>query len=197
MNPMIANTLITLIHLVNDPINTKATTPIRRSLGRPGLRLFGALLLACATPAHSAEPGSPSSATTAAAASAACNEAAPMPVEQLLGLWQLTLWPEAGSADQPVSQGAVLFEPHPEYPGSVRGRLKRSGPGNDLQALLSGDVVNGEFNLDESDDGVRMTAVWVGTPQDCGRRLQGVRDAVQTDGAADTVLRFELRKARD
>ena len=191
MNPMTASTHI---HHVNDPIRPKAPAPIRRSLARPGLRLFGALLLACATPAHSAEPVSP---PPAAAASAACNEAAPMPVEQLLGLWQLTLWPEAGSADQPVSQGAVLFEPHPEYPGSVRGRLKRSGPGNDLQALLSGDVVNGEFNLDESDDGVRMTAVWVGTPQDCGRRLQGVRDAVQTDGAADTVLRFELRKARD
>ena len=191
MNPMTASTHI---HLVNDPINPKAPTAICCALARPGLRLFGALLLACATTAHSAEPVSP---PTAAAASADCNEAAPMPVEQLLGLWQLTLWPEAGSADQPVSQGAVLFEPHPEYPGSVRGRLKRSGPGNDLQALLSGDVVNGEFNLDESDDGVRMTAVWVGTPQACGRRLQGVRDAVQTDGAADTVLRFELRKARD
>ena len=188
---------ITLINLVTAPVKPKATTPFRSSLARPGLRLFGALLLACATTAHSAEPVSPSSATTTVAASTACNEAAPMPVEQLLGLWQLTLWPEAGSADQPVSQGAVLFEPHPEYPGSVRGRLKRSGPGNDLQALLSGDVVNGEFNLDESDDGVRMSAVWVGTPQDCGRRLQGVRDTVQADGAADTALRFELRKARD
>lgn len=194
MNPMTASTHI--LH-VNAPIRPKAPAPIRCALARPGLRLFGALLLACATTAHSAEPGPSSSATTTAAASAACNDAAPMPVEQLLGLWQLTLWPEAGSADQPVSQGAVLFEPHPEYPGSVRGRLKRSGPGNDLQALLSGDVVNGEFNLDESDDGVRMTAVWVGTPQNCGRRLQGVRDAVQTDGAADSVLRFELRKARD
>ena len=120
-----------------------------------------------------------------------------MPVEQLVGLWQLTLWPEASSADKAVSQGALLFEPHPEYPGSVRGRLKRTTPGNDVQALLSGDVVNGEFNLDESDDGVRMSATWVGAPAECGTRLRGVREPSAAMGDTGTVLRFELRKSAD
>ena len=117
-----------------------------------------------------------------------------MPAGQLVGLWQLTLWADQGSPEKPVSQGAMLFQPHPEYPGSVRGRLKRTGPGNDLEAQLSGDVVNGEFNLDESDDGVRMSATWIGTPLDCGTRLRGVREPAQAMEGAGTVLQFELRK---
>lgn len=126
-----------------------------------------------------------------------CDSAAAMSVEQLVGLWQLTLWADNASTGTPVSQGAVLFQPHPEYPGSVRGRLKRTSPGNDVQALLSGDVVNGEFNLDESDDGVRMSATWVGTPAECGSRLHGVREPSAAMGDTGTVLRFELRKSTD
>ena len=149
--------------------------------------LFGLFGPALADEATSAPP-SPT---------ARCTDAAPMPVEQLVGLWQLTLWADQGSPETPVSQGAVLFRPHPEYPGSVRGRLKRTGPGNDLQAVLSGDVVNGEFNLDESDDGVRMSATWVGTPFNCGTRLKGVREPAQAMQDTGTVLQFELRKARE
>lgn len=148
-----------------------------------------AVLLGSMGPAHADTPAS------ATPAPPHCDSAAAMPGEQLVGLWQLTLWPETGSATSPVSQGAVLFEPHPEYPGSVRGRLKRTTPGNDVQALLSGDVVNDEFNLDESDDGVRMSANWVGTPAECGMRLRGVRQPAAAMGDTGTVLRFELRKA--
>ena len=60
--------------------------------------------------------------------------------QQLYGLWQLALWTEEGQEAAPVSRGALLFERHPEYPGSVRGDLRRSGPGPDLLARVSGDV---------------------------------------------------------
>ncbi len=154
---------------------------------------LAALMLAATGPLHAADtaaaPGNPP---------IRCDgDAVPMPVEQLVGLWQLTLWADPASRNEPVSRGAVLFQPHPEYPGSVRGRLKRTGPGNDLEALLSGDVVDGEFNLDESDDGVRMSATWVGTPLDCGTRLRGQREPAQAMEDAGTVLQFELRKAKE
>ena len=151
--------------------------------------VFAAMLLASTGPVQAAEP-----AATTPAQPTRCDPAAPMPAGQLVGLWQLTLWADQGSPEKPVSQGAMLFQPHPEYPGSVRGRLKRTGPGNDLEAQLSGDVVNGEFNLDESDDGVRMSATWIGTPLDCGTRLRGVREPAQAMEGAGTVLQFELRK---
>ncbi|WP_382322963.1 hypothetical protein ACFJI0_26575 [Hydrogenophaga sp. UC242_53] len=84
-----------------------------------------------------------------------CSQPGDMAPSQLYGLWQLVLWPqEGGSEAAPASTGALLFERHPEYPDSVRGSLKRSTAGNDRQAVVSGDVMDGEFNLDESADGV-------------------------------------------
>lgn len=113
----------------------------------------------------------------------------------LYGLWQLTLWPDGGSESQPVSSGAVLFERHPEYPGSVRGHLKRTAPGNDLQAQVSGDVVDGEFNLDESADGINMDAVWTGTPEACGRTIRGDRRPAEGRPGSEPTLNFRLQKA--
>lgn len=114
---------------------------------------------------------------------------------RLSGLWQLSLWPENGSAERPVSTGAVLFERHPEYEGSVRGRLKRTDIGNDREALLSGDVVDGEANFDESADGVALDAVWIGEPAACGLELRGTRRPADGRPADAPVLNFLLKKA--
>lgn len=114
---------------------------------------------------------------------------------RLSGLWQLSLWPENGPADRPVSTGAVLFERHPEYDGSVRGRLKRSTAGNDREAVLSGDVVDGEVNFDESADGVTLDAVWIGEPAACGQELRGTRRPSDGRPADAPVLRFLLKKS--
>ena len=99
-----------------------------------------------------------------------------------------------GSEAAPASNGALLFERHPEYPGSVRGHLKRSTDGNDTQALVSGDVVDGEFNLDESADGVTMDAVWAGAPLDCGLTLRGIRRPAEGRLAGQPSLYFRLQK---
>lgn len=114
---------------------------------------------------------------------------------RLSGLWQLTLWPENGSPAQPASTGAVLFERHPEYDGSVRGRLKRSDTGNDREAVLSGDVVDGEVNFDESSDGVNLDAVWIGEPAACGLELRGTRRPADGRPADAPVLNFLLKKS--
>lgn len=134
-------------------------------------------------------------AATAQAPALACT--ADMAPAQLYGLWQLVLWPQDGSETAPASTGALLFERHPEYPDSVRGHVKRSTPGNDRQAQVSGDVASGEFNLDESADGVTMDAVWEGnvTPSGCGQELRGVRRPAEGRGSAEPAMNFVLKKA--
>ncbi len=127
-----------------------------------------------------------------------CTPPADMAPAQLYGLWQLVLWPQAGGSEAaPVSTGALLFERHPEYPGSVRGSLKRTTPGNDRQALVSGDVTSGEFNLDESADGVTMDAVWEGnvTASGCGQELRGIRRPAEGSQMNEPLMNFVLKKA--
>ncbi len=151
--------------------------------------LLAATLATLAIPAGLAQP--------APAPAATCPPSAEMVPAQLYGLWQLALWPQAGGSEAaPASTGAVLFERHPEYPGSVRGSLKRSGTGNDRTALVSGDVTDGAFNLDESADGVNMDAVWEGepTPSACGQELRGIRRPAQGSASADPVMHFVLKK---
>jgi hypothetical protein len=150
------------------------------------LALLGSTLVAAQTP-------------PAAAQTVACDPSGDMAPAQLYGLWQLALWPQDGRSTEatPASTGALLFERHPEYPGSVRGSLKRSSSGNDRQALVSGDVTQGEFNLDESADGVNMDAVWEGNvvPNGCGQELRGVRRSAEGRGTpAEPPMNFVLKK---
>lgn len=123
-----------------------------------------------------------------------CEAIGDMEPARLYGLWQFTLWPEGGSPERPSSRGAVLFERHPEYAGGVRGQLKRSGPGNDREAIVSGDVADGEFNLDESANGVDLDAVWTGVPQACGNEFQGTRRPAEGRPSDEPTLRFWLKK---
>lgn len=113
---------------------------------------------------------------------------------QLYGRWALALWPEGGSAAQPSVRGVVQFERHPEYADSVRGRLIAEPGFGDRQ--LSGDATDGELVLDESEDGVAISAVWVAfvNPADCGKRLQGTRRPAEGRPASEVPLTFELRK---
>ncbi len=90
----------------------------------------------------------------------------------------------------------MLFGPHPEYPGSVRGRLRRSGPGADLEAEVAGDVGNdGEFGMDESRDGKTMDAVWTGVPGACGKEIRGVRQPAESRAGTERPLQFLLRRS--
>ncbi len=129
----------------------------------------------------------------ASTSSAACQSAHLQPA-QLYGQWSLLLWPADGTRDTPVATGTAHFERHPEYPGSVRGRLTRSTTAG--QTLLSGDATDGEFQLDESEDGVAISAVWyaVVNPADCGRRLQGTRRPAEGRPASEVLLNFEMSK---
>lgn len=114
----------------------------------------------------------------------------------LYGLWQFSLWPIGGHEVDAISRGAMLLEAHPEYPGSVRGQLQRSTRADEVKARVSGDVTDGEFNLDESDDGIAMSAVWTGdlSPTDCRLDIQGTRRAAEDRPDIGGPVQFRLRK---
>jgi hypothetical protein len=160
------------------------------SARRRAVLLAAGLLVLTRAPLTGAQ--TPSSGSSAPAP--VCAQPADLTPTHLYGLWQLTLWPLDGREDAPAATGALLFERHPEYPGSVRGTIRRSAAGNDLQAVVSGDVIDGEFNLDESADGVAMDAVWTGAPQDCGQAIQGVRRPAEGRPASEPALNFLLKK---
>lgn len=138
-----------------------------------------------------AQGSAPASSTAPAGV---CTAASDFISPQLYGEWQLSLWPENGTAQAPASRGVVRFERHPEYAGSVRGSLRRSTPGAEREALVSGDVISGAFNLDESADGLRMDAVWEGAPGDCGREIRGLRRPAEGSAATEPAMNFLLRK---
>ena len=99
-----------------------------------------------------------------AAPALACPLAQEVQAEHLYGLWR------AEFAGQ-LPGATLLFEKHPELPGSVRGAVNRQS----VQALVAGDVDDGEFTLEESHDGLRITATWLGTvvPASCGQEIRG------------------------
>jgi hypothetical protein len=160
------------------------------------LRIFvaPALWIACIVCLTAAAQSPTASATPAAV----CTSPAEFSTAQLYGQWQLLLWTESGSPDRPASTGTLRFERHPEYPGSVRGQLQRSldqPPGSGaVQALVSGDAIDGAFNLDESADGVAMDAVWEGSPANCGREIRGLRRPAEGQPNAGPAMNFLLKK---
>jgi hypothetical protein len=97
----------------------------------------------------------------------------------LYGKWQVQLAGEASSY-------TLSLGPHPEHTGSLKGELLQ---GKDRRAVVA-DLDNGEFTMEESQDGVRIAATWLGqpTPGHCGRLIQGVRFEKDQTGQS-----FQLR----
>jgi hypothetical protein len=106
-------------------------------------------------------------ACTAAAAHAQpapCVAAADVTPLHLYGLWRAEF--------DGLPQGAtLLFEKHAEYAESVSGGITRDG----LKARIAGDVDEGVFTLEESEDGRQINATWNGRVVDasCGKEIRG------------------------
>ena len=110
-----------------------------------------------------------------------CPVAGEIRQHHLLGLWR-------ASFEGPGQRATLLLEQHPELADSVRGAINRGGE----RALVAGDVDDGEFTLEESVDGVRISATWSGSVIDgsCGREIRG--DWQGATGSA--ARRFVLKK---
>ena len=100
--------------------------------------------------------------------------------EQLVGTWRVTL------AGQSVPW-TLLLRPHPEHEGSLRGALMQ----NPQHFAVVADIEGGEFTMEESRDGQRIAATWLGQVQagSCGRIIRGER---QDSTAGQAPQRFQM-----
>ena len=108
------------------------------------------------------------SAASAQDVSRACPKPVEVTHEHLLGLWRAEF--------EGLAQGAtLLLERHPELKESVRGAVNRNGE----RAEVAGDVDEGEFTLEESTNGTRIAATWLGDVVEgsCGREIRGTWQA--------------------
>jgi hypothetical protein len=96
----------------------------------------------------------------------ACPAPADVKPEQLHGVWTVHL---EGSG----TPWTLQLGPHPEHQGSLRGELTQGA----LRHPVVADLDEGEFTLEESHDGQRIAATWLGEVVEgsCGRILQGQR----------------------
>jgi hypothetical protein len=101
--------------------------------------------------------------------------------DKLLGKWTVQM---AGS----TTPWALNLSPHPEHLGSLRGELRQG----DQRYWVVADLEGREFTMEESHDGQRIAATWLGTAVHghCGRWVQGERMA--TNQAAEG---FSMRRA--
>jgi hypothetical protein len=113
-------------------------------------------------------------------AAVACPKAHEATHAHLLGMWRAEF--------DGLSQGAtLLLEKHPELGESVRGRINRNG----VRAEVAGDVDEGEFTLEESENGVNISATWMGDVVEgsCGREIRGTWQAERGGRFHTFVLR--------
>ena len=101
--------------------------------------------------------------------------------ESLQGTWLAQL---AGSG----KAWTLQLAPHPEHTGSWRGELTQG----DQRYAVVADLDDGEFTMEETHDGQRIAATWLGgrLAGDCSRTLHGQR--IDQDQSRQT---FTLRPA--
>jgi hypothetical protein len=122
----------------------------------------------------------PGLAQTAAAGAPPCPPAAQVTQKDLLGLWRAEFPGHAGVS--------LLLEPNPRWEGSLAGQLLRAG----ARSEVSGDVERGEFMLEESDDGTRISGTWAGDVVEgsCGREIRGTWHGPQDGPGREFILRW-------
>ena len=132
------------------------------------LRIAALCMAACtaATAVHSQTP-----AQTPANPPPACPSAETLGTAHLYGQWRAQIDGEPDAAN-------VQFLKDPEQDDSLVGSINRAAAKGKASkpALLAGEMQQGEFNLEESDDGVRISATWSGQVVDasCGKEIRGL-----------------------
>lgn len=104
-----------------------------------------------------------------------CPSAQDMSPEMLYGTWTVQI------TGEPL--GTLTLGPHPEHVGSLRGELTATTSTNQKPRAVVADLDDGEFTLEETHDGQRIAATWLGSlPQaGCGRQIQGQRTTAGQD----------------
>jgi hypothetical protein len=146
------------------------------------------IALACPLGAHAQAPG--------AGVPAGCTVREHVPPAELGGEWQVHLREPGSPPGRVREQGLLGLERHPEYTDGVRGTLLLGTGGQMRRSQVSGDVTEGEFHLDESDDGRTISAVWSGQALRCAGALviTGSRRPAGGVDAPDPELAFRLTR---
>jgi len=128
----------------------------------------------------SAVTPAPAASSLSVAMTTACPPSADaVPVQALYGRWQMTF--------QSGDTASVVLHKHPDYEGGIRGTITRAG----LVAQLAGDIDDdGLLTLDESQDGIAISATWSGDLQagSCGKEFKGLWRNARDDSTLDFVL---------
>jgi hypothetical protein len=114
-------------------------------------------------------------------AQSACPSIEELSPQHLYGLWRAEF--------SGLAQGAtLLLEKHPQWPGSFSGGVNRAS----VQSRISGELEADEFSLEESADGVQVSAVWQGTllAGSCGKEIRGTWNSATNR----TLYPFVMRK---
>lgn len=122
-------------------------------------------------------------------AAQACPHGAEVRAAQLYGSWDVFWLAPDISAPACAPHGRLRLGPSVEHPDGVRGRFVEGG----TEVLIAGDVdEDGELALEQSADGRRIDATWVGpfTEGSCAGEVRGT----WTRAADGTIRRFVLRQ---
>ena len=130
------------------------------------MKVLAVLLLAAACTAAAAQPQR-------------CPQPAEVAQADMVGLWRAEFDGLPGAT--------LLLEKHREYEGSLSGGINRNG----VQGLVAGDIDQGEFTLEESADGKRISATFLGdvVPGSCGREIRGTWQDEEDNPPRGFVLR--------
>lgn len=124
-------------------------------------------------------------APAAARPNPACPDLARWQARRLYGRWSVEL-PQLGE------RGTLVLRQHPEFAASLRGEFTLGG----VRSIASGDVEEGDLNLDESRDGKTLSAFWTGRldAASCGREFRGTVQRLDRPGQRGVDTPFVLRR---
>lgn len=146
------------------------------------LGLLAALLAAC-----TGAPPAPQADIRTAESNPACPDLHRWPASRLYGQWLVEL-PGLGQS------GTLLLRQHPEFGASLRGEFELDGH----HSIASGDLEEGELNLDESRDGKSLHAFWSGhlVVARCGQEVRGLWQQVPGALGQTAESPFVLKRLR-
>jgi hypothetical protein len=115
-----------------------------------------------------------------------CLAASELKAPHLYGAWTVEMAASSAAGAASV-RGQVVLEKNAEHPDSISGWLTWNGS----KVFVAGDIDEGSFSLEESDDGQRISAVWDGTVAQgsCGKAITGNRRV------GDSLVSFVLRRS--
>jgi hypothetical protein len=92
-----------------------------------------------------------------------CPAAKDLQPRQAIGAWRAEV--------EGAAPATLLLRPHARYKESLSGEIDRAG----RRSRVAADLDAGELTLEESDDGVRISATWLGDVVEgsCGREIRG------------------------